>query len=248
MHWHGQYLPTAVDGATEEGTPAIAPGATARYELTPTPAGFRWYHTHTMAMGDLTRAQYGGQHGMVLIEPREQPGRYDQEFFLSLHDWQGRLLAGDDGAMNPTYAVSTINGRMLGAGEPLRVRQGQRVLMHVLNSSPTEVHWVALAGHSLQVLALDGNAVPTPRSVPMLRLAPAERVCVLVEMKIRAPGCWARSAATSRQPGWASSSNTPIGPDRRPGSSPGNSSGTTRSSALRARPPFPAAMRRLSCR
>jgi FtsP/CotA-like multicopper oxidase with cupredoxin domain len=61
-------------------------------------------------------------------------------------------------------------------------------LLHVLNSSPTEVHWIALAGHSLRVVGLDGNPVPSPRSVPMLRLAPAERVCAVVEMNN--PGVW----------------------------------------------------------
>jgi FtsP/CotA-like multicopper oxidase with cupredoxin domain len=188
VHWHGQFLPSAIDGAAEEGTPLIAPGATARYTITPRPAGFRWYHTHTMAMNDLTRAQYGGQHGPVWIEPRDNPGRYDHEFFLMLHDWEGRLMGSDDGAMNPDYAVSTINGKALGAGEPLRVRTGERVLLHILNSSPTEVHWVTLAGHQLQVVALDGNPVSAPRSVPMLRLAPAERVCAIVVMDN--PGVW----------------------------------------------------------
>jgi FtsP/CotA-like multicopper oxidase with cupredoxin domain len=188
VHWHGQFLPPAIDGASEEGTPLIAPGASARYAFTPGPAGFRWYHTHTMAMNDLTRAQYGGQHGPLWIEPRDTPGRYDREFFLVLHDWAGRLTGSDDGAMNPVYAVSTINGKALGAGEPLRVRTGEHVLLHILNSSPTEVHWVALSGHSLQVLALDGNPVPEPRSVPMLRLAPAERVCAMVVMDN--PGVW----------------------------------------------------------
>jgi FtsP/CotA-like multicopper oxidase with cupredoxin domain len=76
----------------------------------------------------------------------------------------------------------------MGFGEPLRVKQGQRILLHVLNSSPTEVHWIALAGHAFRVVALDGNPVPTPRSVPMLRLAPAERVCAMVEMIN--PGVW----------------------------------------------------------
>jgi FtsP/CotA-like multicopper oxidase with cupredoxin domain len=52
--------------------------------------------------------------------------------------------------MNPVYDVSTINGKMLGFGEPVRVKQGERVLMHVLNSSPTEVHWIALAGHKFR--------------------------------------------------------------------------------------------------
>jgi len=188
LHWHGLFLPPAIDGAIEEGTPAIAPGASVRYTLTPAPAGFRWYHSHAMAMGELTRGLYSGQHGMVMIEPRVDPGHYDQECFLALEDWDARLTANEDGAMNPAYPVSTINGKVLGAGEPLRVSEGQRLLLHVLNSSPSEVHWIALAGHDLKVVALDGNPVPTPRTVPMLRLAPAERVCAIVEMNN--PGVW----------------------------------------------------------
>ena len=73
-------------------------------------------------------------------------------------------------SMNPVYDVSTINGKMLGFGEPVRVKQGDRVLLHILNSSPTEVHWIALSGHSFQVVALDGNAVAQPRTAAMLRL------------------------------------------------------------------------------
>ena len=188
VHWHGLFNAPNVDGAMEEGTPPIPTNSTALYTFTPRPSGFRWYHTHTMAMNDLTRAQYSGQHGFLMVEPRDDPARYDQEFFLALHDWAGYLLASDDGAMNPGYAVATINGKAMGFGEPLRVKQGQRILLHILNSSPTEVHWIALAGHSFRVVALDGNPVPTPRSVPMLRLAPAERVCAVVEMIN--PGVW----------------------------------------------------------
>ncbi len=188
VHWHGLFTPPEMDGAIEEGTPPIPVGSSARYTFTPRPAGFRWYHTHTMAMNDLSRAQYSGQHGFLMIEPREDPARYDQEFFLALHDWAGYLLANEDGAMNPSYAVATINGKAMGFGEPLRVKQGQRILLHVLNSSPTEVHWISLAGHSFHVVALDGNPVPSPRSIPMLRLAPAERVSAVVDMNN--PGVW----------------------------------------------------------
>jgi FtsP/CotA-like multicopper oxidase with cupredoxin domain len=90
--------------------------------------------------------------------------------------------------MNPVYDVSTINGKVLGFGEPVQVKQGERVLVHVLNSSPTEVHWIALAGHSFHVIALDGNEVARPQIVNMLRLAPAERVSAIVEMNN--PGVW----------------------------------------------------------
>jgi FtsP/CotA-like multicopper oxidase with cupredoxin domain len=190
VHWHGLFLPVATDGAMEEGSPAIAPGASTRVTFTPDPAGFRWFHTHTFAGNDMRKAQYGGQHGLLIIEPSEGSGAtaYDREIVLALHDWGGREMPSADGSAMPDYEVATINGKMLGSGEPVRVKQGERVMMHVLNSSPTEVHWVALAGHTFHVVALDGNPVPQTATVPMLRLAPAERVSAIVEMN--APGVW----------------------------------------------------------
>ena len=188
VHWHGQFLPPDVDGAMEEGTPMIAPGQSARYSFTPGPVGFRWYHTHTFAGSDLKKAAYTGQHGFVYVEPKQDPGRYDQEAFLALHDWDGHMLSSADGSMSAVYDVSTINGRTLGFGEPLRVKAGQRLLLHILNSSPTEPHWIAFAGHEFEVIALDGNAVPRPQKVKMLHLSPAERVSAIVELKN--PGVW----------------------------------------------------------
>ena len=86
------------------------------------------------------------------------------------------------------YRYFTINGRMLGHGEPLRVKQGERVLLHVLNGSATEIRSLALPGHSFKVVALDGNPVPTPREMPVLWLGTAERISAIVEMK--QPGVW----------------------------------------------------------
>lgn len=188
VHWHGLFLPADVDGAMEEGTPPIPPGGTARYTFTPRPAGFRWYHTHTFAGRNLNKGQYTGQHGFLWIEPRRNPGRYDAEAFLALHDWRGQLLASDDGSMNPYYDAATINGRALGFGEPLRVKRGQRLMLHVLNSSATDCHWIAMAGHQFKVAALDGNPVATPCAAPMLNLAPAERVSAIVQLDN--PGVW----------------------------------------------------------
>ena len=86
------------------------------------------------------------------------------------------------------YRYFTINGRMLGHGEPVRVKQGERVLFHVLNGSATEIRSLALPGHSFKVVALDGNAVPTPAEVPVLWLGTAERISAIVEMNH--PGVW----------------------------------------------------------
>jgi FtsP/CotA-like multicopper oxidase with cupredoxin domain len=86
------------------------------------------------------------------------------------------------------YKSFTINGRVLGHGEPIRVKQGERVLFHVLNGSATEIRSLALPGHLFEVLALDGNPVPTPARVPVLWIGTAERVSAMVQMTH--PGVW----------------------------------------------------------
>jgi FtsP/CotA-like multicopper oxidase with cupredoxin domain len=86
------------------------------------------------------------------------------------------------------YRYFTINGRMLGHGDPIKVKQGERVLFHVLNGSATEIRSLALPGHLFKVVALDGNPVPMPAAVPVLWLGTAERISAIVEMNH--PGVW----------------------------------------------------------
>ena len=86
------------------------------------------------------------------------------------------------------YDLFSINGKMLGHGEPIRVKHGERVLFHVLNGSAGEIRSLALPGHTFRVHALEGNPVPTPRDVPVLWLGTAERVSTVVEMNH--PGVW----------------------------------------------------------
>jgi FtsP/CotA-like multicopper oxidase with cupredoxin domain len=77
---------------------------------------------------------------------------------------------------------------MLGFGEPIRVRQGQRVLLRLLNASGTENLVLALFGHRFRIVAMDGNPAPSPQLVETISLAVAERVDAIVEMN--APGVW----------------------------------------------------------
>ena len=86
------------------------------------------------------------------------------------------------------YSLFSINGRLLGHGEPIRVKPGERVLFHVVNGSATEIRSLALPEHRFEVVALDGNPVPTPTQVPVLWLGTAERVSAIVEMNH--PGVW----------------------------------------------------------
>ena len=86
------------------------------------------------------------------------------------------------------YDSFTINGRMLGHGDPIRVHSGQRVLFHILNGSAGEIRSLALPGHNFTIVALDGNPLPAPLRVPLLWLGTAERISAVVEM--RHPGKW----------------------------------------------------------
>jgi len=189
VHWHGQWIPVEVDGAMEEGSPMIAAGKSYLVRFTPKPAGLHWYHTHAMAHRDLKRGLYTGQFGVLHVQPASgDAGAYDDEQFIVLHDWEPYYTASDDGSMMVSYACSSVNGRMLGHGQPITVHEGQRVRFQILNASATEPHWLALPGHKFQVLALDGAPVATQASVETLRLGPAERVTALVTMD--APGAW----------------------------------------------------------
>jgi FtsP/CotA-like multicopper oxidase with cupredoxin domain len=200
VHWHGLAIDTLNDGAMEEGSPMITPGQTHRYSFTPKPSGTRWYHTHAGAFGDLSMGTYTGQFGFLLIDGRQAAPAHDQEVNLAVHHWEPSfvpmvqtmreqssnmpLTSGSDVG----YQWATINTHQLGAGEPVRVKKGERVLMRLLNASATENVVLALPGHRFQVVAMDGNPVPNPTSVEVLSLGVAERVDAIVEMNN--PGVW----------------------------------------------------------
>lgn len=201
IHWHGQWIPSDVDGAMEEGSPMVPAGATTRVSFTPRPSGLHWYHTHAMAGHKLNLGLYTGQAGVLYVAPRANSGAYDQggydqEQFVVLQDWLPYYTASDDGSLMVDYAAASINGRMLGHGEPVRVRAGERVLFQILNASATLPHWLVLPGHRFQVLALDGAPAPTRATVDALRLGPAERITAVVTMN--EPGVWVFGEAQKR--------------------------------------------------
>ena len=143
LHWHGQQIPSDVDGAAEEGTPFIPPHGMRRISFTPRPAGLRFNHTHVVAGDDLNRGTYTGQVGPLYIEPRSNPGTHDREIFLTFKEFAPTFSKGGDmasdaltGEMLPAlkaigakadadakaktkgyevgYTLFSINGRMLG--------------------------------------------------------------------------------------------------------------------------------------
>jgi FtsP/CotA-like multicopper oxidase with cupredoxin domain len=101
VHWHGQAIPAEVDGAEEEKSLAVPAHGPLRYRLTPGPSGARFVHTHAMPMANLARGTYTGQFAFVYIEPKSNPGRYDQEIFLATHEWEPFYTTAEDEEEEP---------------------------------------------------------------------------------------------------------------------------------------------------
>ena len=85
-------------------------------------------------MTDLSRSTYSGEFGFLIVDPAGgDPGRYDREVMLAAHHWEGSWVSMQDMRKGPPpdnglevmYKAATLAERMLGHGEPIRVRQGR---------------------------------------------------------------------------------------------------------------------------
>jgi FtsP/CotA-like multicopper oxidase with cupredoxin domain len=127
----------------------------------------------------------GGDMAMDFLAPRDHVALLKERGEAAM---KASTSKGTPHGFEVGYQSFTINGRMLGHGDPVRVKAGERVLFHVLNGSATEIRSLALPGHAFHVVALDGNLVPNPSSVPVLWLGTGERVSAVVLMNH--PGVW----------------------------------------------------------
>ena len=127
----------------------------------------------------------GGDMAMDFLSPAAEVPALKEKGESSM---KASLAKGNPHGYEVGYRSFTINGKMLHHGEPIRVKQGERVLFHVLNGSATEIRSLALPGHTFTVVATDGNPLPKPVRMPGLWLGTAERISAVVEMNH--PGVW----------------------------------------------------------
>ena len=183
VHWHGMLIPPEVDEPRKRARRrflhavgaaiSLCPASPVLAGTTPTP----WPEPISIAEPIPVSSDSSMSTEATI------PGAMTR-VFLSVRDWEPFFTSGmedddDDDRAGPqpekpavldtnpnglevNSMTYSINDKALGAGEPIRVKQGQRVLLHLLNASAIENRRIALAGHQFQVIALDGNPVPTP--------------------------------------------------------------------------------------
>jgi CopA family copper-resistance protein len=82
IHWHGLYLPSAMDGVPGLSFRGIAPGETFTYRFPIRQAGTYWYHSHSGTQ------EQTGMYGALILEPRgREPYTYQRDYVVLLSDW-----------------------------------------------------------------------------------------------------------------------------------------------------------------
>ncbi|MDP6387818.1 MAG: multicopper oxidase domain-containing protein [Candidatus Pacebacteria bacterium] len=208
IHWHGVRMPeNSSDGVPGLDQYPILPGETFVYEFTAVNAGTHFYHTHGSSHVDIALQDDMGLHGPLIIEPKNRfderhTSNYDREYIFMLDEWavgdegmnHAIHLVGDDGShVHQEANVFTINGRIfpdnLEEGT-LWVKEGDKVIVRLVNNGSEAVHPMHTHGHSFKVIAIDGELVPrsAQQSMDTITLHPGERRDLVIEANN--PGVW----------------------------------------------------------
>lgn len=178
----------------------MAPGDDFVYEFVATPGGTRWYHSHADPQLQVPMGLYGP----LIVEPKS-PTRsytYDREYTLMLGEWDSELtpdVAAGRAARGPKDQqlrggelgadMFLVNGHAHGAISPIIVKEGERVLLRIINAGHL-AHPVHMHGHSFKIVATDGNPVPEGMewTKDTVLIGPAERYDL--EFDANNPGVW----------------------------------------------------------
>jgi FtsP/CotA-like multicopper oxidase with cupredoxin domain len=174
VHWHGLRVPNNMDGVPFITQPPIKPGETFTYEFTIKEgnAGSHMYHSHHNSAEQVTK----GLLGAFIVDEKDESKRYDVDV-----DYTMILNDGPIGGYS-------LNGKSFPATEPIVAKVGQKVLIRFMNEG-LMIHPMHLHGFPMQVVALDGYAVPQPHWQDTVNIAPGQRVDCIAEPD--EPGVWA---------------------------------------------------------
>ncbi|GAB3419663.1 copper oxidase [Massilia agilis] len=188
IHWHGQLLPSGMDGVTGLSQPGIAPGKTFVYEFVAKHAGTFMYHPHADEMNQMAM----GMMGFWVThpkDPRQHAVDRDFVFLLSAYDI-------DPGSYTPRtntmteFNLWTFNSRVFPGIDPMVVRKDERVRIRVGNLTMTN-HPMHVHGHRFEVTCTDGGFVPPGARWPEVTADVAVGQMRAIEFIADNPGDWA---------------------------------------------------------
>ncbi len=189
LHWHGLHIPARYDGGPHQ---VIEPdqGWEPSFEIKQK-ASLCWYHSHLM---EQTGEQVlRGLAGLILIEDEEtgalglpsdygvddiplviQDRRFNPDGSFQYMSTMGDAEVGYQGN------VILVNGTV----DPFLKLRRQRTRLRILNGSNSRIYLLGRAdGADLLVIGADGGLLERPARMKRVKLAPAERIELLVDMR-----------------------------------------------------------------
>lgn len=162
IHWHGQRLPSGMDGVAGVSQPRIPVGKTYVYEFIAQRPGTFMYHPHADEMLQMAMGMMGMwiTHPKIPRHPLIEPVDRDFCFLLNAYDI-------DPGSYTPKvntmldFNLWTWNSRAFPGIDPLVVSHNDKVRIRIGNLTMTN-HPIHLHGHEFTVTGTDGG--PTPKS------------------------------------------------------------------------------------
>ncbi len=222
VHWHGLTLRNDMDGIHHRSEHAIRTGTTFPYSFILDAPGTYWYHSHVGLQAD------HGLYGPLIVEDRDDIGRYDSEHILMLDDWidgygstpeaifdmlhqpkarqqsskwTGKFRSEDLGgdAGSIRYPQHLINGRSKSDRPTFSVQTGSTVRLRIINAAAETAYRFAAGDLKMTVTHADGYEVQ-PVEVDVVLIGPGERYDVTVTVT---SGAWALIAVPAGKPGRA---------------------------------------------
>ena len=190
VHWHGVRVPNDMDGVPFVTQAPIKIGERFTYEFALPDSGTYWYHPHQNSYEQVARGLYG-----PLIVEEAKPIQVDRDETWVLSDLKltadhqpvedfGRIRdLANEGRLGTQVL---INGRPAGGKHTFSVRSGERLRLRLINAASARVFNLALEGHTLTVIARDGQAVQ-PYALATVTLGPGMRVDLIVDC-LQKPG------------------------------------------------------------
>ncbi|HLA17224.1 MAG TPA: multicopper oxidase domain-containing protein [Candidatus Limnocylindrales bacterium] len=171
VHFHG----VEFDDFFSDGVPfvtqlPIVPGETYTYEFTARNAGSLMYHSHHNATDQVGR----GLLGAFIVDPTDDPVKYDREYIWISNDSLGGF---------------TVNGHGFPAVVPVLAAVGETVLVRFMNEGIMMHPWHS-HGYTMKVVARDGHPLGNAAfDCDTLGVNPGERFDATIT--VDRPGVWA---------------------------------------------------------
>ncbi|KAJ2499232.1 ferroxidase fet3 [Coemansia sp. RSA 1972] len=187
VHAHGilQHGTNYYDGVPMVNGCGIAPGSNFTYEIALQQSGTYWLHGHA------AEQNFDGLQTPLIITDPNDPYQVDEEYLFAVDDWwpitikESLAILQQPGGLGTPFVYppqTLINGVFGNLTKPVTFEPEKTYRIRLVSMMSLPLWEFAIDDHELYIVEVDG-VLTKPKAVNVVRMAPAQRVSVLVRAK-----------------------------------------------------------------